>query len=144
MSTEIFQYLRNWFEKTKYFGKFIISDGDITFEDGSALPLVTDQYFRIVGSVLNDGAHKFGDSDLEDEEFNGAVWSMAVPPAVASLIAEILEWSEANSEAINSPYQSESFGGYSYSFKSGNSGGTADGATWQSQFAARLSPWRKI
>lgn len=142
MLTEIFQYLRNWFEKSKFFSEFVISDGVITFSDGSPIPLVAGQYFRVIGSALNDGVHKFGEADLLAEEFSGAVWTMAVPPAVAALAGEIQAWTAANSDAINSPYQSESFGGYSY--QKGYSGSNAVSVTWQSQFASRLAPWRKI
>lgn len=148
MLTEICKYLRNWFEVTKYFGDFIISGGSIVFSDGSELPLLNNQYFRIVGSIFNDGVHKYTDKEdiLVDETFDGSVWSMAVPPVLVALAEEIADWTAANTEAINSPYQSESFGGYSYSFKYGgyNTGGGTNGATWQSQFASRLAPWRKI
>ena len=135
MLTEICQYLRNWFEVTKYFGEFTISGGAITYSDGSELPLINNQYFRIVGSIFNDGVHKYG-----------SVWSMAIPPVIIVLAGEITNWITANTEAINSPYQSESFGGYSYSFRQGgqSADGGATGATWQSQFASRLAPWRKI
>lgn len=146
MLTEICQYLRNWFEVTKYFGEFTISDGTITYSDGSELPLINNQYFRVIGSIFSDGVHKYMDAEdvLVDETFNGSVWSMAIPPVVIALAGEIADWITANTEAINSPYQSESFGGYSYSKSSGNSATGMDGVSWQSQFAARLSPWRKI
>ena len=147
MLTEIFQYLRNWFVKTKYFSTgFVISDGVITFDDGSTVPLIAGQYYRIIGSVLNNGVHKYGDTQdlLRDEVFSGAVWAMAVPPAVVALAGEITTWTAANADAINSPYQSESFGGYSCSLKAGSSGSGSGSVTWQSQFADRLAPWRKI
>lgn len=141
MLSEILNYLRNWFETRKIFSAFRISDGDITLASGGSLPLVSGQYFRIVGSVFNDGVHVYGDADLQDESFSGAIWAMAIPPDVIALAEEIKTWSETNETALSSPYQSESFGGYSYSLKSGN--GTS-GVTWQSQFADRLAPWRKI
>ena len=144
MLTEIFQYLRNWFEKTKYFGDFVISDNSIAYSDGSSLPLVEGQCFRIIGSTLNDGVYKLGTDTLKAEEFNGAVWSMAVPPALLNLIEEISTWATSNKDAIDSPYQSESFGGYSYTKAGGTSAGNAGEISWQSQFAARLAPWRKI
>lgn len=145
MLAELFQYLRNWFVKTRYLSEFIVSDGKITFADGSNIPLLVGQYFRIVGSVLNDGVYKYGEDDLPANElFSGAVWAMAVPPAVVALAGEIEEWTAANADAINSPYQSESFGGYSYSLKAGSSSGDGNGLSWKSQFAARLAPWRKI
>ena len=134
MLTQVCQYLRNWFERTKYIGDFTITSGELTYEDGNTLPLLSGQYYRIIGSVLNDGVHQVGEDDLKDESFHGSVWSMAVPAVVEDLATEISNWIASNTAAINSPYQSESFGGYSYSLR----------ASWQSQFAARLAPWRKI
>ena len=144
MLTEIFQYLRNWFVKTKYLGTFVIDNNTVAYDDGSEVPLLNGQYFRIIGSVLNDGVYKYGTGILKNETFTGSVWSMAVPPAVVALIKEISDWVIANAGAINSPYQSESFGGYSYSFKYGSANGESVAASLQTQFAARLSPWRKI
>ena len=45
-----------------------------------------------------------------------------------------------------SPFNSESFGGYSYSKSSGGAGdSTKDkSGTWQGAFGAELQPWRKI
>lgn len=146
MLTQVCQYLRNWFERTKYIGDFTIISGELTYGDGSTLPLLPGQYYRIVGSILNDGVHQMGEEQpLRDESFTGSVWSMAVPSDFLALVEDIETWVEANTAVINSPYQSESFGGYSYSMRGGtNSAGEATGATWQSQFAARLAPWRKI
>lgn len=145
MLTQVCQYLRNWFERTKYIGDFIIANGELTYTDGGTLPLVTGQYYRVVGSIFNDGVHKAGGDTLHDESFSGSVWSMAVPPDFIELVDDIDKWSEANAAAVNSPYQSESFGGYSYSMRGNtNSNGQAAGVTWQSQFEARLAPWRKI
>ena len=102
------------------------------------------QYFRIVGSVLNDGVYEWPASDLKDEEFEGAVWLMAVPPDVIELDKKIDAWKEkyatVDSQAL-SPYQSESFGGYSYSK---GSGGEGSGSKWQGVFASELSRWRKL
>ncbi len=144
MLTELLNYLRNWFEKSKLFSDFVISDGVVTFSNGDPVPLLIGQYFRVVGSVFNDGVHEYGNEALRDERFSGAVWLLAIPPAVVELAVEIEKWTAVNSDAINSPYQSESFGGYSYSLKSGNSAIGTGSVTWQSQFAARLAPWRKI
>lgn len=147
MLTQLCQYLRNWFERDKFYGSFTIADGVLTYGDGAALPLLTGQYYRIVGSVFSDGVHRWADGEetLPDESFTGAVWSMGPPAGLLTLAAEIETWINDNQAALNSPYQSESFGGYSYSLKSGGSAdGGAGGVTWQSQFAARLSPWRKM
>ena len=148
MLTQICQYLRNWFERDKIFGSFKVANGTLTYADGTAPPLLPGQYFRVVGSIFNDGVHKLGDTSdtlIDEPEFSGAIWSMAVPTVISSLSTDIEQWIDNNSQAIASPFQSESFGGYSYSLKSGGTesdGG--NGVTWQSQFYTQLAPWRKI
>lgn len=144
MLTEICQYLRNWFDKVRYFGGFVVRNGTITFVDGSEVPLLNGQYFRIAGSIFNDGVHQYGTSLEDDEEFTGAVWALAIPKEVVALSEEIKQWTIDHAEAIASPYQSESFDGYSYSRASGYGSGGMQAISWQSQFAARLAPWRKI
>ena len=142
MLTELCQELRNWFDLERYFGEFTIEGGQITVPDGS---LQDGQYFRIIGSVFNDGVHVYGE-ELIDEVFKGAIWAMAVPPSVIALSKEIDDWNAKYADAVSSPYQSESFGGYSYSKRSGGSGSgnSADGINWQNNFASRLNKWRKI
>lgn len=151
MLTEICQYLKNWFNRglPKYAGEFEIRKVDDTLDivqNGQPLSFLAGQYVRIVGSILNDGVHKYPFSDLHEETFSGSVWSMAVPKAVVDLSAEIEAWQEKNA-GVNSPamspYQSESFGGYSYT-KATNGTGTATGASWQSAFADRLALWKKL
>lgn len=153
MLTEICQYLRNWFTRAKYFGEFEIVDGELQgrFDNGaefSAINLLDGQYYRIIGSVLNDGVHRHPADDLKDEVFSGAVWSMAVPPAVLEIAEQIGEWQNTYGKTdgqMLSPYSSESFGGYSYTKASGSSASdSAGGVTWASVFGARLAPWRKI
>lgn len=146
MLTELCHELKNYFlrnrEGDKHAGTFTISEGVI--EPLSFLQ--EGQYYRIVGSVFNDGVHCYGVSDatdtLVDETFEGAVWAMAVPPAVVALASEIETWLTDNAEAVNSPYQSESFGGYSYSKGTSSSG--AGGYTWVDQFESRMANWRRI
>lgn len=144
MLTELCQELRNWFEHRKMFGTFTIKDGQIDVPDGS---LQEGQYFRIVGSVFNDGVHQYrsAEEELKDEVFSGAVWSMALPPAVIELSERISEWVSQYGESVSSPYSSESFGGYSYTKASSGQGSAASSVpTWQSTFANELHRWRKI
>ena len=71
---------------------------------------------------------------------------MRVPPDVLSLLDDINDY-EAEYGAVNlSPYQSESFGGYSYTKASRGQLGNNSGAvvTWRDAFASRLNKWRKI
>ncbi len=150
MLTELCQELRNWFDKERYFDTFTIEGGQIT--DGSMLQ--DGQYYRIVGSVFNDGVHKYEPNNAEgetlhDEVFDGAIWAMAVPPTVIALSEKIAAWDakygSASSSAM-SPFQSESFSGYSYSKGSGSNSGSGGSSvpTWKSVFADELNRWRKI
>lgn len=139
--TELCKELRNWFVRGSddvFRGRFNISDGSIENLDF----LQDGQYFRIKGSVFNDGVYQHPASNLTDEVFDGEIWAMRIPSEIVELFNEINTWIEDNSDSINSPYQSESFGGYSYSKVSG--GGTSQGITWQGQFSSRLTPWRKL
>ena len=142
--TELCHELKNYFLRNR---EADIHSGTFTISEGVIEPLsflAEGQYYRIVGSAFNDGVHIYeGETGtLVDETFEGAVWAMSVPPSVVALASEIETWIADNSEAMNSPYQSESFGGYSYSKGSTASG--AGGYTWVDQFAGRLKNWRRI
>lgn len=145
MLTELCQELRNWFDLERRFGTFEITGGQLTADF-----LVNGQYYRIAGSIFNDGVHKYGDETdvLTDETFNGSVWALGIPEAVINLAAEIAEWQAkygGTESAAMSPFSSESFGGYSYSKSAGGSSSGASGAGgWQSAFRNRLNMWRKI
>ena len=138
--TDIFQYLRNWFDRNqpKYYGKFTIENGALVGDYGIA----TGQFFRIMGSALNDGAYIYGQEELEDETYEGALWLMAVPKDVRNLITEIDMWVEKYGNITTSPYQSESFGGYSYTKSRGNA--TSSNPTWQSVYSDRLGRYKKL
>jgi hypothetical protein len=151
--TEVCAYCRNYFApkskrengEYKHTGTFIISDQNISPLDF----LKEGQYFRIVGSDLNEGVYCNTVEDLtrlQDEEFSGEIWEMAVPRAFLAMCEDIAAWRTAN-EAVDSnnmsPFTSESFGGYSYS-KSGSNSESGSNATWQTQFLQRLNAWKRI
>ena len=138
MLTELCAELRNYFEvpNGRHFGKFTISGGSIAPLDF----LQEGQYFRIVGSVFNDGVYQYPAASLTDEVFEGAVWAMAVPPTLVALSAEIKAYNDSDA-GKTSPYTSESFGGYSYT-KATDANGAPIG--WQKAFASRLNKWRKL
>ena len=139
MLEQLLRHLKNYFVAEKYFGVYKIEKGSIT------LPFLFEgQYFRIIGSVFNDGIYQYPVATLTDEEFDGAIWALAIPPEIISLADEIKNWQEKYGESANSPYQSESFGGYSYTAKSNNSMGGNKSFTWKDAFASRLNDWRKI
>ena len=139
MLEQVLMNIRNWFtvDGGIYSGTFTIEDGGIT------LPfLANGQYFRICGSVFNDGLHQYPEDNLVDETFNGTIWALAIPPAVVYLADEISKWQEKNGETSVSPYQSESFGGYSYS--KATDAETGGAVTWQSAFKKQLNAYRKL
>lgn len=128
----VLAHLHNYFEVDKQKGRFAISDHSIV------LPFLSSgQYFRIIGSIFNDGVYEYPCTSLKDESFDGEIWALAVPPAVIALSARIAQWEEDNGA---SPFASESFGGYSYSKA------TSDGVPigWKTAFRSELNQWRKI
>lgn len=142
MLTELCAELKNYFLRNRdadiHVGGYSIQDGALTDVDF----LADGQYFRVAGSIFNDGVYQYPTNSLNDEDFVGAIWAMAVPPAVVALAAEIEDWQTKNADTLNSPYTSESFGGYSYS--KGSSATGAGGYTWKDHFSARLRQYRRI
>lgn len=125
--------IRNYFVKSVHNGRFTVIDGTMQ------LPfLVEGQYFRVIGSVLNDGIYQYPENSLQDEAFSGTIVAMAIPPAFLKLVEKIKEFNAKNNY---SPYTSESWGGYSYT-KATDSNGQAVG--WKTAFAKELNAWRKI
>ena len=141
--TELCQELHNWFIRERHRARYVISGGTIE------IPFLQEgQYYRILGSVFNDGVHIYRSYELIDETFDGEVWAMAVPAAVIKLADDITAWrkkyADIDSPAM-SPFLSESFGGYSYTKGSGSSTGSSSGINgWKSAFKEELNKWRKI
>ena len=116
--------------------KFTIEGGNITPSDF----LKENDYYRIIGSRFNDGLYQYPNSDLNDEEFDGAVWVMRIPPAVVTLAQAIEEYAKSDA-GKPSAYVSESFGGYSYT-KATNSKGVP--LSWKRVFEDELHDWSII
>ena len=136
MLEEILNYLHNYFvlPAGRHAGEFTISSGTIVLDF-----LQEGQYFRIIGSVFNDGVHQYPSADLTDEVFTGEVQAMAVPSSVIALSEEIEAWCKDNPP---SRYTSESFGGYAYSL--GASDNTGIPAGWQDVLRGRLRARKKV
>ena len=147
---EVCQYLKNWFDKNRYMGEIQIENGALSESYG----LLANQYFRIVGSTLNnDGVYQYPITTLTDETFDGAIWGMSLPRAFIALLDDIEAWKARfnsldtrDGKQAMSPFNSESFGGYSYSKSNGGTGDTNKdkSGTWQGVFGARLAPYRKM
>ena len=141
MIDQICAHIHNYFTDPEDIraGDYAISGGAID------LPfLMNGQYFRIVGSTLNDGVYQYPAEGLLDERFTGEIWPMKVPRDLRALAVEIALWKEKYGAAAASPYQSESFDGYSYTKASAGNGQTGGADAWMSIFAPRLNAWRKL
>lgn len=138
----ICEYLNNWFWRDKIAGKFEVIGGSIDVPS-----LKNGQYYRIIGSVFNEGIHIYPSTDLKEEEFEGQVWSMVIPQDIIDLASDLHEWlakyGTAGSDAM-SPYTSESFNGYSYSKSTGADASGAGANGWQNVYAPRLLPYRRL
>lgn len=113
-------------------GEYTVNDGEITLPFLAARTVFSRRRQRLLRRGVS-----LRDKLPADETFDGAVWAMAIPPALEAIAVEIEEWKAKNADVLASPYQSESFGGYSYTKGS-------DSASWQGVFAKRLNRWRKL
>lgn len=125
---------------------FTIENGQIT----NTGFLSENQWFRIQGSKFNDGVYEnkaAALSQLTPETFKGSIWAMNPPKAFIAMCSDVEVWKAkyggVDSVAM-SPYQSESFAGYSYS-KGAQSGADGYNSTdYMSVFADRLRKWRRL
>jgi hypothetical protein len=136
---EVLKYLRNFFPGRRWsLEEEAVTEGEV------ALPeLQKGDMYLIEGSRRNDGVHVYGSAGLYGETISGVATEICVPDDLTRLIGEINEWQEKYSEAIASPYTSESFGGYSYTKASSIAEGNT-AVSWKTQFKGRLAAWRKL
>ena len=138
MLETVLGYLHNWFpvKGAARAGTFSIVSGTLNLPG-----MMKGQYYKVEGSVFNDGLHKYGDENdaLKDETFTGRVIPLVVPKAVVRLAEEIKAWCASNPK---SDKVSESFDGYSYTRGTDGSGGVSGG--WQAAFRKELNAWKKV
>jgi hypothetical protein len=144
---QVLWHIHNWFVyDTIDAGLCEIADGSLP----ASVSIPDGAWYRIQGSLLNDGLHRHPAADLQDETFDGTITVCAIPNALLDVVEEIEEWQDAytagQKKALGSPYSSESFDGYSYSMRdySGPSSASGGLSGWQAEFAGRLNPWRKM
>lgn len=117
MLEQILMELHNWFRVRDNVNG--IHPGTYTIENGGiALPFLQGgQYFRIMGSLFNEGLHQYG-PDMEaltNETFDGTIWALAIPKTVVDAAAEAEAWIKKYGDKAMGPYSSESLAGqYSY------------------------------
>lgn len=140
---EVLSHIHNWFDRDSE-----PISGEITIEGGAlaGVSIPEGAWYRVQGSYLNDGLHLHPASDLTDEEFEGTITVLRIPRPLLALAEEIGAWQEQYGTASQGPYQSESFGGYSYTMKADSASQNGSGGLtgWRLAFRDRLNAWRKI
>lgn len=152
MLTDVCNHVHNYFDYVRHNGTFTVDEFSINGLDSM---VANGQLFRVIGSAMNDGVYTFADGciydddgtstvQLKPETFTGTIAAMSVPVAFLKIVSDIVDWQKKNQAVLDSPYTSESFGGYSYS-KAVGSGSNAGGVLgWQDVFRSRLNAYRKI
>ena len=153
MIDQVCAHIHNYFETDDTTGQRMIYPGTYTIENGSiTLPFLVDgNYFRIMGSELNNGVYEYpvsteGDEPiLTDETFTGVIWKMRPPKAFLKLCDEIQDWLDKYGETMRNPYQSEDvINVYRYTkMTTGKATGNYI-ATWQQAYKDQLNEWRRL
>lgn len=138
--TSMCRIVNNYFVKEKVSGMFEL------IPNVAPISLIENQYFRIVGSIMNDGVYQNNAESLATltaEEFQGEIWSMAVPRDFLALCEEIEAFNTKMNEIASKDngFTSENFDGYSYSKASSLS--PALQQEW-SNINSRLNNYRRI
>ena len=161
MLEQILAHLNNWFVRYSYTGNVTVSaDGAVLAPSEAAAILQPGRWYRILDSDFHDGVYQVPEEEPEEEPeekeeaeaeepeeeqgetFYCTLWALDVPPGLLSIAAEMEAWQAKYGDVMSSPYQSESFGGYSYS-KAGVSSSNSGTATVWTQFADVLAPYKR-
>lgn len=141
----VLSHLRNWFvRKSKIFYECTIENGELPVLASAYIP--EGAFYRMEGSYFNEGLHIRGNDGLDDETSDIKISVLAIPDAVIRLSQDIAEWQDKHGNVADSPYNSESFGGYEYTLKGYSRYGStsAQASGWRLTFQDRLNPWRKM
>jgi len=152
MLEQVLTYLNNWFVRYTYTGNVTVSeDGAVLAPSEAATVLQPGRWYRILDSDFHDGVYQVPEEQSEKEEpeeeeqsetFSCTLWALGVPTGLMSTVAEMEAWQAKYGDVVSGPYQSESFGGYSYS-KAGASSSSGGTATVWTQFADTLAPYKR-
>lgn len=149
MIDEVCAYIHNYFEVDDNTGERMIYPDTYTISGGViTLPfLIAGNYFRIIGSELNDGIYKYpvANGTLDDETFTGVIWKMRPPKEFLKIVENIEDWVDKYGDVMRNPYQSEDvIGVYRYT-KMTTGKVTGDYiATWQNAYKNQLNQWRRL
>ncbi len=139
---DVMRQCNNYFETGYRATNYSISGGVISPND----VLRPGMWIHISGSFFWDGVWKIGEGwklegakdDAPDDAFYGKIYFLAPPHEFLILCEEIATYTQ---KSAVSPYQSETFGEYSYTKATGKNGGIL---SWQEAFADRLRPYRRM
>lgn len=142
MLEKILKELNNYFYRFREVDNFSIEDNQIAVRG----KYLKGQYIRIIDSMFNDGIYKVISvqnniitlEGLVDEDFQGAICSLAIPREILEIEKKVIEYNEKYKAT---GYQSESFQGYSYTMATDSTGRIA---TWQNVYFNDLKPYRKM
>jgi len=161
MLEQVLAYLNNWFVRYSYTGNVTVSaDGAVLAPSEAAAILQPGRWYRILGSDFHDGVYQVPEEQSEKEEpeekeeaeaeepeeeqgetFYCTLWALDVPAGLLNIITEMEAWQAKYGDVVSGPYQSESFGGYSYSKAGASSSGSGTATVW-TQFAGVLAPYK--
>lgn len=141
----VMQEINNYFYKTVEKNEFSINEGKVKVK-GNYFP---DQFIKIEGSIMNDGIYKilsFENQEIKientiDEEFEGAIYGLAIPKDFIELIKEIEEYQKMNPISKSNVISESYLNGYSYTMAT-NSNGQISG--WQDVFKSKLDTYRRV
>lgn len=139
---QVMRSINNYFETGYRAANYAIAGGVISPGDLFAPGM----YIAITGSIFHDGVWRIGDGQIladhpvgaPDEKFYGRVYFLHPPKEFLETCASIAEFDEKKPAT---GVQSESFGEYSVTHKSGKNGGVL---TWQEAFADSLRPYYRM
>ena len=117
------------------------ADGGWSIQGGVLSPEVPEGLIAIADSAHHNGVWmiKNGKIDTDtDENWDGRVWMLAPPADFLALCTEIDVWREKHPAQT---LKSERFGEYGCEFAYGKNGVPLN---WQTVFAARLQPYRRM
>ena len=135
--------LRNYFTDKEHIfsGTYTIVDKSLNIDF-----IKSDQYFRITGSVFNNGVYCNNPDDLKrlrDETFSGTIWAMSVPADFIELCDDAERFKEKISEISGnfSGYVSETWGGYTYTLPTSAPAFIQD---WQYRIKQGMNKYRRL
>jgi hypothetical protein len=134
---------KNHFVKTIEKGNFSINDSVIQLSGNYPEGV----YLWVTGSLLNDGVYQVTDNLItldgaRNEQFDGAVCTLAVPAEFAELCDGIEKYIDSAQEDSNGGrIVSETYAGYTYHLATDSTG---QAAGWETAFATRLNKYRRM